>query len=252
MMAGKIEVAGSGELQPPQGQHDQILPYLPLVHSIARRVHAAIPVNARVELHDLAQSGLLGLVSAGRSYSPETAVPFGIYARYRIEGEILDYLRRHDPAPRKLRRWQKQATAARRELTDTLKRQPTEEELCHRLMVTAVEMRSNDVALSHLPSGSAWEPDRNEPYDPACCTEAHPDRICSRQQQREVLGRLIADLPVRYQQVIRLYYCRHIRMKEIARTLGVSDSRASQMHRRALQTMGRMLRNAGISSAADV
>ena len=122
--------------------HELILGCLPLVDSIARRMYGALPANACVELHDLAQSGLLGLVSAGRNYDPSTAVPFSIYARYRIEGEMLDSLRRQDLAPRRLRRWQKQVSAARQELTASLQRLPTEEELCDRLMVSAVEMRS--------------------------------------------------------------------------------------------------------------
>lgn len=112
-----------------------ILGHLPMVESIARRVHGALPANARIELHDLAQSGLLGLVTAGRHYDPAAAVPFSIYARYRVEGEILDSLRRQDLAPRKLRRWQKQVSAAKRELVASLNREPTEEELCDRLMV---------------------------------------------------------------------------------------------------------------------
>src|SRR5438105_14264379 len=84
------------ERQKSPGSQELILSCLPLVDSIARRVHSALPPYACVELHDLAQSGLLGLVSASRGYDPGTSVPFSVYARYRIEGEILDSLRRHD------------------------------------------------------------------------------------------------------------------------------------------------------------
>ena len=133
-----------------QATHEMILGCLPLVDSIARRVYGALPPKTRVELHDLAQSGVLGLVSAGRGYDPATAVPFPIYARYRIEGEMLDSLRRSDVAPRRLRRWQKQVSAARRELTAAFDREPTEEELCERLMISASEMRSNDVVMSRM------------------------------------------------------------------------------------------------------
>ena len=237
--------------QPASG-HDRILGCLPLVDSIARRVYGSLPPNACLELHDLAQSGLLGLVSAGRCYDPETAVPFSIYARYRIEGEILDSLRRHDLAPRRLRRWQKQVSAARQELSVTLHRDPTDEELCDRLMISLVEMRNRSLALSQTrpPSSTATE-DARQP-DPPCGPDAGPDYICERQQLREVLDRLIDSLAPRYQQVIRLHYSRHMTLKEIGGEMGVHESRVSQMHRSALEAMGRMLKESGISSPAHL
>src|SRR4026208_941656 len=109
--AGSVAESAGGDWPvavPPMIAHEQILNHMPLVESIARRIHGALPPHALVELHDLAQSGLLGLVNASRCYDPATDVPFSSYARYRIQGEILDSLRRHDHAPRKLRRWQKQ------------------------------------------------------------------------------------------------------------------------------------------------
>jgi RNA polymerase sigma factor for flagellar operon FliA len=205
-----------------------------------------------VELPDLAQSGLLGLVSAGRGYDPATAVPFPIYARYRIEGEMLDSLRRHDVAPRRLRRWQKQVSAARQELAGVLEREPTEEELCDRLMVSVVEMRSRNLALSRTTAPAAAAREDGPRTDPASGPETDPDHICSQRQLREVLDRLIDSLPARHQQVIRLHYCRHMTMKEIGGGMGVNESRVSQMHRSALQAMGRMLRDCGICSPADV
>jgi RNA polymerase sigma factor for flagellar operon FliA len=236
----------------PQSGHERILGCLPLVDSIARRVYSSLPPNTCLELHDLAQSGLLGLVSAGRCYDPQTAVPFSIYARYRIEGEILDSLRRHDLAPRRLRRWQKQVSAARQELAANLHREPTDEELCDRLMISLVEMRNRSLALSQArPVSSAAVEDTRQP-DPACGSDAGPDHICEQQQLREVLDRLIDSLIPRYQQVIRLHYCRHMTLKEIGGEMGVHESRVSQMHRSALEAMGRMLKESGISSPAHL
>ena len=242
----------SPEPQQPRGTQELILSCLPLVDSIARRVHGALPPNACVELHDLAQSGLLGLVSAGRGYDPGTSVPFSVYARYRIEGEILDSLRRDDLAPRKLRRWQKQVSAARRQLAAALKREPTEEELCDRLMISAVEMRSRSLVLSRTKLRSAPASDDSAPPDPASGRDTDPDYICSQRQLRDMLDRLIENLPPRHQQVIRLHYCRHMSMKAIAVHMGVNDSRVSQMHRSALHAMACMLKESGICSPADV
>lgn len=249
------EPARSGDYdvaEPPQSAHERILGCLPLVDSIARRVYGSLPPNASLDLHDLAQSGLLGLVNAGRSYNPSTAVPFSMYARYRIEGEILDSLRRQDLAPRRLRRWQKQVSAARQELTGVLKREPSEEELCERLMISAVEMRSRSLALNQTRTGDQ-APDRDgQQPDPASAPDSGPDHICERRQLREVLDRLIDSLAPRYQQVIRLHYCRHMTMKEIGAGMGVHESRVSQMHRSALEAMGRMLKESGICSPAHI
>lgn len=240
------------ERQKSEGSQELILSCLPLVDSIARRVHSALPPDACVELHDLAQSGLLGLVRASHAYDPATSVPFSVYARYRIEGEILDSLRRHDLAPRKLRRWQKQVSAARQQLAATLKREPTEEELCDRLMISAVEMRSRTLVLSRTKLRSSSPLEDHAAPDPASGRDTDPDYICSQRQLRDVLDRLIENLPARHQQVIRLYYCRQMSMKAIAFDLGVNDSRVSQMHKSALQAMAGMLRESGICSPADV
>jgi RNA polymerase sigma factor for flagellar operon FliA len=233
-------------------RHELMLAYLPLVESIARRVYGALPSHTRIELHDLAQSGLLGLVRAGRSYDPSAEVPFSTYARYRIEGEILDSLRRLDLAPRKLRRWQKQVAAVRQELAATLLREPTEEELCARLMISASELHSMNAALRLAAPAESTAAGDGEPLDPASDPETHPDQICSQRQLRDVLDRLIENLPARHRQVIRLHYSRYRTMKEIGHEMGVNESRASQIHRSALQAMGRMLRDSGICSPADV
>jgi RNA polymerase sigma factor for flagellar operon FliA len=233
-----------------QKTQDLILDYLPLVDSIARRVYGALPPNTRVELPDLAQSGSLGLVSAGKSYDPDAAVPFPVYARFRVEGEILDSLRRHDLAPRKLRRWQKQASLAKQELAAALNREPTEEELCERLQITSAELHSRTMAL-HQASEAPVREDQ-EATEPTSHPNTHPDHIYSQQQLRRMLERLTDSLPEREQLVIKLHYARYMTMKEIGNELGVNESRASQIHRRALQALERMLRCFGIYSPADV
>jgi RNA polymerase sigma factor for flagellar operon FliA len=215
-------------------------------------MYGALPPNSCVELRDLAQSGVLGLVSAGRGYDPASAVPFRLYARYRIEGEMLDSLRRNDLAPRRLRRWQKLVSATRSELTASLHREPTEEELCERLMVSAADMRNKSLSLKRVTPATVRKRHDEEMPDPAGASETEPDRICSQRQLREVLDRLVDRLPARQQQVIRQRYSRHMTLKQIGNELGVNESRVSQMHRSALQAMSRMLRDSGISSPADV
>jgi RNA polymerase sigma factor for flagellar operon FliA len=242
----------AGHIGEPDSMNEFLLGYQPLVQSIARRMYGSLPPNTFLELHDLTQSGLLGLVNAGRCYDPTTAVSFSTYARYRIEGEILDSLRRNDHVSRRLRRWQKQVSTARQQLAAELNRKPTEEELCDRLMVSAGELRSGDLALRDATAlGSHAAPDDLSSL-PASSRSTEPDHICSQRQLREVLDRLIEGLPPRRQQVIRLYYRQHMTVKDIGVALGVKESRASQIHRSALRAMAKTLKDSGISSAADL
>src|SRR5437764_511365 len=97
------------------------------------------------------------------------------------------------------RRWQ----ADRGLMRETM---PTEEELCDRLMVSAVEMRNRTLELSRTNAPLSAKSDGSEMADPASGPETDPDHICSQRQLREVLDRLIDDLPARHQQVIRLHY----------------------------------------------
>lgn len=113
-------------------------------------------------------------------------------------------------------------------------------------------MRSRNLALNHATPATHCAGPGDESPDPASSPDTHPDHICSRRQLRELLDRLIERLPARHKQVIRLHYERHMTMKEIGTDMSVNESRVSQIHRSALQAMGRRLRESGISSPADV
>jgi RNA polymerase sigma factor for flagellar operon FliA len=113
-------------------------------------------------------------------------------------------------------------------------------------------MRNRNLALSRTTTPAAVAGGGNQPLDPASGPDSDPDHLCSQRQLREMLDKLINNLPARHQQVIRFHYCRHMTMKEIGGELGVNESRVSQMHRSALTAMGRMLNEYGICSPADV
>src|SRR5262245_12230110 len=83
------------------------LSYLPFVRTLARRVYRRLPPGTSVELRDLVQAGILGLVNAARSYDPATGVSLSSFAQYRIRGEMLDTLRGLDGVSRQLRRFDK-------------------------------------------------------------------------------------------------------------------------------------------------
>ncbi len=227
---------------------DQIvLEHLPLVKAIAIRVHENLPVH--VDLDDLVHAGVLGLFDAVAKYDGSKKVAFPAYAKHRIKGAILDSLRQLDWASRDLRRRQKQVEAASRDLTARLGRAPSDTELADAIGVSAArwrqlmaEMRAMGLTASH----SNPVPETAE--DVAAKPDYRPDRMCERSQLSSTLARALGTLPERYQRVVFLYYTNEMTMKEIGDTIGVNESRVSQIHKLALKKMAIALEGEGIRS----
>jgi RNA polymerase sigma factor for flagellar operon FliA len=228
-----------------------ILDHLPLVRSIAIRVHSNLPVH--VDLEDLEHAGVLGLIDAVTKFDTEKSVPFSSYAKHRIKGAILDSLRDLDWASRDLRKRQKQAEQAIRELTAELKRAPAEEEVAARLGLDVKRWRDflNQIHSSTPVSASsrgAEQEDLPAPDFPAD-RATQPDYLCVQAELREMLSRAIQSLPERYRKVVLLYYQRDMTMKEIGGLLGINESRVSQIHKLALDKMAVALHASGVDSA---
>jgi RNA polymerase sigma factor for flagellar operon FliA len=222
-----------------------------LVKAIAVRVHENLPVH--VELDDLVHAGVLGLFDAVTKYDECKNVAFSAYAKHRIKGAILDSLRQLDWASRDLRRRQKQVDNVTRLLSMKLERTPTEAEVAEEMGVTverwremAIDLRT--VGLVSPTSTSDQEPDRSEdfPADPGF----EPDRMCGQRELASTLARAMGSLPARYQRVVTMYYTSNMTMKEIGDTMGVNESRVSQIHKTALKKMAVVLHSEGIHSAA--
>jgi RNA polymerase sigma factor for flagellar operon FliA len=135
-----------------------------LVRAIARKVLASLP--AHVELDDLIQDGMCGLIGAARRYNSRRGVPFRLYAKHRIRGAILDGLRRVDPATRDLRSKVKKLEAAAHELGAELERNPTDAEVAARAGMSPHEWAHDRVDWRAGGAAHAGtEPRRMEPCD---------------------------------------------------------------------------------------
>src|SRR5579872_1089343 len=202
-----------------------VLDHLPLVKAIAVRVHENLPVH--VDLDDLIHAGVLGLFDAATKYNPAKQVVFHSYAKYRIKGAILDSLRQLDWASRDLRKRQKMVEALTRELSDKLKRAPAEAEIAEKLGIGLDRWRRMVVELRTvgLMSASSYASDREQTSTPEfpASRDSQPDRMCAREQLREVLAGAVKTLPDRYQKVVLLYYSKELTMKEIG---GIQIGRA--------------------------
>lgn len=206
-----------------------LLEHLPEVRFIARRIHERLP--QQVQLEDLVQAGVMGLIDALHKYNPGHNAQLGTYARFRIRGAILDSLRALDWSPRELRRQGRELQQAERELQDRLGRAPTAIELAAALSISPEEYHRLVAALHALEpdAGRAGE-ETHSAIDAAISPEPDPFALCQRSEAREILAGVIGELPEREQQILSLYYFEELTMKEVGAVLGIGESRVSQIH----------------------
>jgi RNA polymerase sigma factor for flagellar operon FliA len=242
-------------LQPVESERDRlVLEHLPLVRAIAVRVYENLPVH--VDLDDLIHAGILGLFDAAAKYDGEKQVTFKSYAKHRIKGAMLDSLRDLDWASRDLRKRHKKLEEITRELSTIMERSPTEQEIADRMGMdlgrwrqVAIELRM--VGLLSASSRPSDDSSRGAPEFPAK-NDLNPDVLTGRRQLNSVLNSAMESLPERYRAVIRLYYSGEKTMREIGDSLGINESRVSQIHRAALERLAQNLKAAGIHSSSAV
>lgn len=232
-------------------RNEIVVENLPLVKALATRVLDTVPTG--VELCDLEHAGVLGLVDAAAKYDDSKGIPFPCYAKHRIRGAILDSLRQLDPVSRDTRRRCKKVEAATNELSASLGRPPLEAELAERLGMDIGSFRQMRIGLRYTGAVSASTPvgedESSAPRDFPADISARPDCICAENQLRELLGETLSILPLRYQEVLKLYYQEDMTMKEIGQIMGVNESRISQIHKAGLARMADTLRKNGIENS---
>ncbi|MGB2952478.1 MAG: RNA polymerase sigma factor WhiG [Gaiellaceae bacterium] len=217
-----------------------IVNYAPLVKYVAGRVGSGLP--AHVDDGDLVQYGLLGLISAIERYDPGRDVKFETYAISRIKGSIIDELRAMDWVPRSVRSRARDIERAIADLESKLGRTPTDEEVASKLGVTEDEFneslseisRSSIAALDELWTMSSGG-DQVALIDTLPDTEGpEPQSALAETEMKEALGEAIARLPEREKLVVTLYYYEELTLREIGEVLGVTESRVSQLHTKAI------------------
>ncbi len=217
-----------------------IVNYAPLVKYVAGRLGSGLP--AHVEEADLVSYGLLGLMSAIDRYDPERDIKFETYAIARIRGSIIDELRTLDWVPRSVRSRAREIERAIRALEASLARAPTDEEIADKVGITTDELeeslidisRTSIAALDELWSTSG-EGDQvsllDTLEDPG---SIKPSEALDETEMREALAEAISRLPEREKLVVTLYYYEELTLREIGEVLGVTESRVSQLHTKAI------------------
>jgi RNA polymerase sigma factor FliA len=218
-----------------------ILTYAPLVKYVAGRLGTGLP--AHVEEGDLVSYGLLGLMNAIERYDPGRDIKFETYAINRIKGSIIDELRSLDWVPRSVRSRAREIERASKELENRFHRPASDEEIASHIGITQREYqdnltqisRSSMAALDELWTVSSSGGDTLSLIDTLHDPNAEdPSHELSLSESREELHDAIARLPDRERRVIELYYLEELTLREIGEVLGVTESRVSQLHTKAI------------------
>jgi RNA polymerase sigma factor for flagellar operon FliA len=218
-----------------------ILTYAPLVKYVAGRLGSGLP--AHVDEGDLVSYGLLGLIGAIERYEPDRDVKFETYAIARIKGAIIDELRAMDWVPRSVRSRAREIERAIGELEAKLGEAPTDEQIAAKVGITVAELedsltdiaRSSIAALDELWTVSGGDGDQIALIDTIEDDgAADPQSSLSQTEMKEAIADAIARLPEREKLVVTLYYYEELTLREIGEVLGVTESRVSQLHTKAI------------------
>jgi len=223
-----------------------VLKELPQVYYVAARIGERLPRH--VEMQDLVQAGIVGLLEACRTYDPAKDAQFSTFAKFRIRGAILDSLRKLDWGSRAVRKKGREIDAAATRLESALGRQPSEEEIARELNIGLAELQALRCEIdslyllgqqveSHFESGDVRDLIESAPAS----GKENPFELCADGERRELLAKAIAELDEREQTILSLYYREELTMKEIAEVIGFAQSRVSQIHAVALAKLRRRL-----------
>jgi RNA polymerase sigma factor for flagellar operon FliA len=210
-----------------------VVDHLPLVHYAVSEMVAKVPRH--VSRDDLVSAGMAGLAQAARSFDAERGIAFDRYASTRIRGALLDELRDRDWASRSVRSKARQVAAATDELTATLGRTPSKDELAGHvgLDTTSIDALSEDVHRAVVLNYDSLLAE-GDAEDVMPSTHVTPDSVILDRERRAYLLDAISALSDRLRRVVIGYFFEERSMQDIAEELGVSESRISQMRAEAL------------------
>ena len=208
--------------------------HMDLVRRIAHHLMGRLP--STVQLEDLVQAGMVGLLESARHYDASHGASFETYAGIRIRGAMLDEVRRQDWSPRSSHRATRDISAAIREVEGRTGREASPAEIAEQL---GLDVASYHDLLRKVAEGRVFSmedmfgPDQTA-EEMLMGTSDDPERECMRFNFAEAATEAIGDLPEREQLVLSLYYDKELNLKEIGEVLGVSESRVCQLHGQAL------------------
>lgn len=218
-------------------QRDQlIIEHIGLVKRIAYHLAARLPSNVQVD--DLIQSGMLGLIEASRHYDPSQGASFETYAGIRVRGAMLDDVRHADWSPRSLHRKMRQVREVVHAIENETGRDARDQEVAERLEISLDEFYviKRDSANAQILSLDQSEDDPGY-QNRLRASHGDPFEDLHKSHFKTSLAKVIASLSEREQMVMSLYYNEELNLKEIGEVLEISESRVSQIHGQALKNI---------------
>jgi RNA polymerase sigma factor FliA len=218
-----------------------VVAYSPLVKYVAGRMASGLP--SHVEEADLISYGLLGLIGAIERFDPDREIKFETFAVSRIKGAIIDELRSLDWVPRSVRSKARDVERAHQKLENRLQRAPSDEEMSDELGISVEDFHSVLLEIANssvLALDDLWtiaDPDGGQVslldtiHDP---NAVDPEREMDAAELKDRLADAIESLPERERLVVALYYYENLTLREIGEVLGVTESRVSQLHTKAV------------------
>jgi RNA polymerase sigma factor for flagellar operon FliA len=214
-------------------QEELVTNNIALVKRIAHHLAARLP--ATIDINDLMQAGMIGLLEASRNFDPSRGASFETYAGIRIRGSMLDEVRKNDWTPRSVHQKSRQVSEAIRAIEYETGRPAESKDIAERMGISIEDYHAilRDTAGCRLFSLDETMDEHGYRSDvPRSDTET-PDQALDKSQFRSGLTAAIKKLPEREQMVLSLYYEQELNLKEIGAVLGVSESRVCQIHGQA-------------------
>jgi RNA polymerase sigma factor for flagellar operon FliA len=235
-----------GEI-PPDLKEKIVLEHTPLIRYIVNRIAVRLP--SHIDLDDLHNTGVIGLMDAIDKYDPEKNCKFKTYAEFRIKGAILDQLRSLDWVPRSIRQKSRRLEQAYVEVEQRLGRSASEHEVADSLGLQLDEFHYlinqvrgiSMVNLDELRSGG----DSDQPLYGDIFEDVkaeNPFTSLKSREMRQAVADCIGSLPEKERLVVSLYYYEDLNMKEIGSVLGITESRVCQIHTKAVARLRSRLR----------
>jgi RNA polymerase sigma factor FliA len=218
--------------------HALVLRHAELVKRIAYHLAGRLPHS--VEVNDLIQAGMVGLLEAATHYASDRGASFETYAGIRIRGAMIDALRKQDWAPRSVHRKARAAAQAIRTIENQAGREARDVEIAKAMGISIEEYHR--VLQDSLACQLASVDDANEAHEIAD-RESDPLQEAESGALRLAVAEAIGNLPERERLVMSMYYDDELNLKEIGSVLGISESRVCQLHGQALVRLRARLRN---------
>ncbi|MEL6344897.1 MAG: RNA polymerase sigma factor FliA [Myxococcota bacterium] len=227
-------------------REELIVSYHPLVRTIACRMARRLPPS--VDVDELINVGMLGLIDAVDRFDPERGVPFKSYAEIRIQGSMIDALRNDDWVPRSVRRKSNRIEDARITLTRSLGRDPSRNEMARSLGASVDEYDDmvRDARITRLISldVSTTDDGRTPLVESITKGDDTPEEQLSMEQLKEMVTHAVNCLPEKERVAVTKYYLQGLTLRQIGAILGVTESRACQLRGQGIKRLKFRLRHA--------